>query len=93
MKYIKQFEYYNENKKYRVGTYVYISLNRFAPESFSNLGKITNKGVTLGGNHYYDILLSSDDFIIGDDTSILRKLTKDEIEKYDAEISSKKYNL
>jgi hypothetical protein len=94
MKNVKTFEEYNEKvHKFKVRDYVYVKRNRFTPNWFTNLGKIMDIRYNLGGRYTYEILLSVSETILGDDDSILRKLTEDEIEQYETEISAKKYNL
>jgi hypothetical protein len=93
MKHVKQFEEYSENVKYRVGYYVYIKRNKFTPAVFSDIGQIKSKYYTLGGNHMYEVLLSSGHKTSADDSTILRKLTKSEIAQHKLEIETEKYNL
>jgi len=93
MKNVKTFEEYSENNKYRVGTYVHLKRNQFTPAVFSDIGQIKSKYYNLGGHHRYTVLLSSGHETSADDNTILRKLTKSEIEKHKLEIEAEKYNL
>jgi len=93
MKYLKLFE---KNLKYEIGDYVY-----YRSKYYKGKGKIIDTYFMRNISQYLihgttfmfasDTILPNDRWIVG--SEIKKKLTPEEIEQYEIEISAEKYNL
>ena len=93
MKYIKKYEWFEY--KYKIGDYVYVSgYSNFEP--YAKILKVNKE--TSSGWDYRIRAWSIDykkmvDYFYIDEIDIERKLTPEEIEEFEIQINSNKYNL
>jgi hypothetical protein len=89
MKYIKKYEAIEYNSLFDIDDYVYVNPDYFTNNN-ARLGRIIEND---GGQVPYKILTSIGEYLWISPTMILRKMTDEEIEQYEIELNSDKYNL
>ena len=97
MKHIKKYENKYPSSKYKVDDYVLVDLNKISgnPPDFTNTEGIKAKifKINIYKEYPYSIRYGNDELFAVDESEISRKLTLEEIEDYEIEMQTKKYNL
>jgi hypothetical protein len=91
MRYLKKYENY---EKYKIGDYILIQLffvNKYKWCKKTIKGKIVR--ITLSALFPYKIIFDDNTCDTIQEHVIIRRLTPEEIDEYEAKIQSKKYNL
>ena len=103
MKYLKYFESVNRHL-YKKGDYIILNdkvINKNAlSDIYENIGVIVSQKKHVNGTYMYDVDYLNDNFELNNifdhyvlESEIIKKLTKNEINKLNAHIYSIKYNI